>query len=58
MDALARDDLTVNAFAARNSAVEVSFPFSETDGAMIDPFFNANTPGDLADARRIVERRT
>mgnify|MGYP001221135801 CR=1 FL=1 len=52
--ALARDDLSVNAFASRHSAVEVSFPFSETDGAMIDPFFNANTPDDLAEARRIV----
>jgi molybdopterin-guanine dinucleotide biosynthesis protein A len=56
--ALARDDLSVNACAARNSAVEVLFPFSETDGLMIDPFFNANTPDDLADAHRIIASRT
>lgn len=55
-DALDRDERAVNSFAARNNAVEVSFPLGEADGERIDPFFNANTPSDLAGARKIVAR--
>lgn len=47
----------LNAFAARNSAVEVGFAFSEAGGRSIDPFFNANTPTELEEARAILKRR-
>lgn len=55
-DALRNDQLSVNAFAARNNAVEVAFPLSEADGQMIHPFFNINAPSDLAEARAIAAR--
>ncbi len=56
--ALDANELSVNRFAARNSAIEVAFQFSETGGALIDPFFNANTPDDLAAARHLIEHQT
>lgn len=54
--ALDARQLSVNTFADRNSAIEVAFQFSETGGAGIDPFFNANTPQDLEIARRLAAR--
>lgn len=53
-EALARDERGLNYFAVRNNAVEVSFPLSQANGQMIDPFFNINTPSDLAEARAIL----
>jgi molybdenum cofactor guanylyltransferase len=53
--ALDSDELSVNSFANRHGAIEVSFAFSESGGALIDPFFNANTPGDLELARQLVK---
>jgi molybdopterin-guanine dinucleotide biosynthesis protein A len=45
--------LKVMEFAARHSAVQVDFPLSAFGGSAFDPFFNINTPGDLAMAQRI-----
>lgn len=55
-EALARGERGLNYFAVRNNAVEVSFPLGEADGQMLDPFFNINTPADLAEARAILAR--
>lgn len=52
--ALARDELGVDNFALRKSAIEVSFPFGKTVGSSVDPFFNANTPDDVDRARRLL----
>ena len=49
--ALIRGDLSLNRFATAHDAIAVSFPFSESGGRSIDPFFNANTPEDLRAAR-------
>lgn len=54
--ALDRPELGMNAFAKRQDAIAVSFPFSETGGVPVDPFFNANTPDDLEMARRLLTR--
>ena len=35
----------------RHGTVVVEFPFIELNGRRIDPFFNANTPEELAEAR-------
>jgi molybdenum cofactor guanylyltransferase len=55
--ALARDDLSLGVFAEAHEAIAVSFPFSESAGVLIDPFFNANTPDDLKEARALLTRR-
>jgi molybdenum cofactor guanylyltransferase len=60
--ALARDELSLGVFAQAHEAIAVSFPFSESVGAqstgvLIDPFFNANTPDDLKEARALLTRR-
>jgi molybdenum cofactor guanylyltransferase/molybdopterin-guanine dinucleotide biosynthesis protein MobB len=54
--ALARGESKVHAFVNSNDALTVEFPFDERAGRRIDPFFNANTPEDLADARAYVAR--
>lgn len=54
--ALDRGELSVNDFAEAHGAIAVSFPFSESGAAPVDPFFNANTPGDLAAADAILTR--
>ena len=41
----------IDAWTARHSLVEVDWPV-----APVDPFFNANRPGDLAEAERLLER--
>ncbi|NOT71824.1 MAG: molybdenum cofactor guanylyltransferase [Hyphomicrobium sp.] len=56
MHAIAHGELSANAFAAHHGAVEVTFPFSETDGMLVDPFLNVNTPQDLEIARRLAAR--
>ena len=55
--ALARNDLRVNRLADSLDAIEVGFPFSDYGGELIDPFFNANTPDDLAVARNLLTRQ-
>ena len=41
-------------WAGRHSLVTVDFPLSETPLGTIDPFFNANTPDDLAEIERVL----
>lgn len=38
----------------RHGTVPVAFPFFERKGRQIDPFFNANTPEELDEARRLL----
>lgn len=38
----------------RHGTVPVDFPFVEAGGHRIDPFFNANTPDELDEARRLL----
>lgn len=51
--ALRRGERTVLAWAERHDTVRVDFPPRIIDGTAIDPFFNINTPADLAMARRL-----
>lgn len=37
-----------------HGTISVSFPFLDKDGRRIDPFFNANTPAELDEARDIL----
>jgi molybdopterin-guanine dinucleotide biosynthesis protein A len=41
----------------RHSCVAVDFPFLRFHGRMIDPFFNANTPDELDEARALIRSR-
>jgi molybdenum cofactor guanylyltransferase len=45
----------VSAFIDRHDFVEVDFPMLAAGGHEIDPFFNINTPDDLADAERLLQ---
>jgi molybdopterin-guanine dinucleotide biosynthesis protein A len=45
----------VSAFIDRNEFVEVEFPLLKSRGHEIDPFFNINTPDDLAEAERLLQ---
>ena len=45
---------SAEAFAKRHGAVAVSFPPGLIAGQHIDPFFNANTPDDLAWANKLL----
>jgi len=45
--------LSVMAFLAPLDPVTVDFPFSLVEGKPLDPFFNVNTPEDLAQAEAI-----
>lgn len=45
----------VLAWTDRHGTVPVDFPFIEAAGHRIDPFFNANTPADLDEARRLLD---
>lgn len=47
------DERRVTAFINRHPNVDVEFPFAGMGGLQVDPFFNINTPADLAEARRI-----
>lgn len=47
-------DLSVAAFLGRHESVSVDFPMTKAGAARIDPFFNVNTPEDLAQAEAIV----
>ena len=48
-----KSSLKVSDFAARHSPAWVDFPVGAFGGRTFDPFFNVNTPDDLALARRI-----
>lgn len=49
------DNRKVSAFMERNGFVDVEFPPIEAEGERIDPFFNINTPDDLAVAERLLQ---
>ena len=49
------DNRRVSAFIERHDFVEVEFPLSALGGNEIDPFFNINTPDDLAVAERLLQ---
>lgn len=55
-EALRRGDLSVDRLATKLKAVVVSFPMREIDGQALDPFFNVNTPDDLAAARILLAK--
>lgn len=44
----------VESFAQHHDAIEVDFPFGDIGGRKVDPFFNANTPDDITEARAIL----
>ncbi len=44
-------------WAQCHASVAVEFPFMRFHGRMIDPFFNVNTPEELAEARALIESR-
>jgi molybdopterin-guanine dinucleotide biosynthesis protein A len=56
VDQLDRDVRRVASFIARHPSVEIDFPDMLLDGEAIDPFFNVNTPQDLAEAQRIANK--
>ena len=56
--ALARGHLSLDRLAHDHGAIEVPFPMRDIGGETIDPFFNANTPEDLARARRLMAEYT
>ncbi|UCI05706.1 molybdenum cofactor guanylyltransferase MobA [Mesorhizobium sp. B1-1-8] len=49
------DNRRVSAFMERHGFVQVEFPMIEAEGLRIDPFFNINTPDDLAQAERLLQ---
>lgn len=49
------DNRRVSAFVEHHDFVEVEFPLSTLGGSEIDPFFNINTPDDLAVAERLLQ---
>ncbi len=52
--ALTEGTRKVLAWTDRHGTVAVDFPFLDVAGEQIDPFFNANTPAELDEARRIL----
>lgn len=52
--ALESGSLSVNSFAGKVGAVEVGFAIGNSGGRPFDPFFNINTPDDLAAARAVL----
>lgn len=48
----------VLAFIERHPNVKIDFPIVRLPGGQVDPFFNINTPDDLAWARRLLETST
>ncbi|MDX8529720.1 molybdenum cofactor guanylyltransferase MobA [Mesorhizobium sp. VK25A] len=49
------DNRRVSAFMERHGHVEVEFPMIAAGNQKIDPFFNVNTPDDLAAAERLLQ---
>jgi molybdopterin-guanine dinucleotide biosynthesis protein A len=54
-DALARGERAVHRFAESKNAIAVAFPPCDIGGRRIDPFFNVNTPDDLAVLKSLLE---
>lgn len=52
--ALAEQRRSVEKFALRHEAIAVDFPLRTIGARMVDPFFNTNTPEDLALAEAIL----
>jgi molybdopterin-guanine dinucleotide biosynthesis protein A len=48
-----RGERKVTAFIEQQDHIEVDFPFPQVAGITYDPFFNINTPDDLAEAERL-----
>ncbi|WP_117191271.1 molybdenum cofactor guanylyltransferase MobA [Rhizobium terrae] len=46
------DNRRIKAFLQRHRLATVEFPMVETPQGLLDPFFNINTPEELAEARR------
>lgn len=44
----------VLAWAESHGSVPVDFPLTQVKGRYVDPFFNANTPGELAQVRELL----
>jgi molybdenum cofactor guanylyltransferase len=44
----------VLAWTDRHGTVPIEFPFTHLKGRSVDPFFNANTPEELAEARHLL----
>jgi molybdopterin-guanine dinucleotide biosynthesis protein A len=55
--ALARGDRKAETMVDRLGVVAVPFPDVEIGGSKVDPFFNINTPDDLAFAEEILSRQ-
>jgi molybdopterin-guanine dinucleotide biosynthesis protein A len=53
--ALATGQRKVLAWVEAHGAVVVDFPLLSVAGETVDPFFNANTPAELDEARRLLE---
>lgn len=53
--ALQRGERKVQAWTERHGAITVEFPCVMVGSDRIDPFFNVNTPGELAEARRLAQ---
>ena len=49
------DNRRVSAFMERHGLIAVDFPMLDVSGEQIDPFFNVNTPHDLAEAERLLQ---
>ncbi|KQZ13399.1 molybdenum cofactor guanylyltransferase [Mesorhizobium sp. Root554] len=47
------EERRVTAFINRYPNMDVEFPIANMSGIQVDPFFNINTPAELAEARRI-----
>lgn len=56
--ALTGEQRSLKAFAKAVNATKVSFPPVTIGGYEIDPFFNANTPEELEEARRFLTGKT
>lgn len=52
--ALAQGVRKVLAWTDRHGTLAVDFPNRHIGGEVVDPFFNANTPEELAEARRLI----
>lgn len=57
-DALNQGVRKVLAWTDRHGTLPVDFPFQRIGAACIDPFFNANTPEELAEARELLAAGT
>jgi molybdenum cofactor guanylyltransferase len=53
--ALSAGTRKVLAWTDRHGTLAVDFPFADMAGQFVDPFFNANHPGELAEADRLLK---